>query len=324
MADSKLLPDSPSDGISSLSYLPDSHLLASTSWDGSVRIHDTKESSLKLTHSMEVPLLSLTTLTDTVVTGGLDGKINLLRLTDKEPTLIGKHRDKQACSCLAATSDANLVGSAGWHSKMHLWDIRQQQPVATVELPGKAFAMDYDPKNNRFVVATSGRRTCFIDVRNTDAELVLDRESTLKFQTRTVRFFPEGDGIAMGSIEARVGIEYLEELGLPARGKKYAFKCHRVGDLVYPVNCIEFHPKYGTFATGGAEGTVVMWDGLNKKKLATLPQFPTSIAAMAFHPDGSELAIASSYTFEDGEREHPRDEIYVRQMQESECLPKNK
>ena len=67
----------------------------------------------------------------------------------------------------------------------------------------------------------------------------------------------------------------------------------------------------------------VTWDGLNKKKLTVLPQFATSIAALAFNHDGTELAIASSYTYEDGEREHPRDEIFVRPMLESECQPKS-
>jgi len=63
---------------------------------------------------------------------------------------------------------------------------------------------------------------------------------------------------------------------------------------------------------------------LNKKKLTILPSFPTSIAALAFNHDGSELAIASSYTFEEGEREHPMDEIYVRKMLDTECMPKKK
>jgi cell cycle arrest protein BUB3 len=67
-----------------------------------------------------------------------------------------------------------------------------------------------------------------------------------------------------------------------------------------------------------------MWDRVNKKKLTALPPFPTSVAALAFNHDGSELAIASSYTFEEGEREHPKDEIYVRPMQDSECMPKSK
>ena len=68
----------------------------------------------------------------------------------------------------------------------------------------------------------------------------------------------------------------------------------------------------------------MLWDGLNKKKLTTLPKFPSSIAALAFNEDGSELAIASSYNYEEGEREHPRDEIYVRPVLDSECQPKNK
>jgi cell cycle arrest protein BUB3 len=69
---------------------------------------------------------------------------------------------------------------------------------------------------------------------------------------------------------------------------------------------------------------LVIWDSANKKKLATLgAAFPTSIAALAFHPNGKEIAIASSYTYEEGEREHPRDEIYVREILDSECKPKD-
>ena len=67
----------------------------------------------------------------------------------------------------------------------------------------------------------------------------------------------------------------------------------------------------------------VIWDGLHKKKISALPQFATSIAALAWNHDGTELAIASSYTYEDGEREHPRDEIFIRPMLDAECRPKS-
>jgi WD40 repeat protein len=36
---------------------------------------------------------------------------------------------------------------------------------------------------------------------------------------------------------------------------------------VYPVNALAFHPSYGTFATGGCDGKVIMWDGQNKIRL---------------------------------------------------------
>lgn len=94
---------------------------------------------------------------------------------------------------------------------------------------------------------------------------------------------------------------------------------------MYPVNCITFHPRFtSTFATGGCDGAVFLWDGLNKKKLTTIPSFPTSISSMAFSGDGTEIAIASSYTFEEGDREHPQDEIFVRPILDSECQPKTK
>ena len=98
---------------------------------------------------------------------------------------------------------------------------------------------------------------------------------------------------------------------------KYAFKCHRRTeggkDIVYPVNalgaclsCIElrcaiyaaltrsarfeaFHPGFGTFATGGCDGYVNIWDGAAKKRLFVLPKYPSSVAALSFNHDGSLL-----------------------------------
>ena len=258
-----------------------------------------------------------------------------------------------ACSCLNSLhQDENLIVSAGWNSQLHLWDVRCSNSnisVASLDLPGKAFAMDVDQSRNRIVVATSaGRRLVFVDYKHGKMQVVLDRESSLKYQTRSVRFFPNGQGIALGSIEGRVAVEYLPESllqlnnntassstvtdninnnnNIMSEKKKYAFKCHRIQDTVYPVNAISFYPTrdYCSFATGGCDGTVAIWDGLHKKKLTTLPRFPTSIAALCFSPNGKELAIAASYTFEEGERDHPRDEIFVRQILESEVQPKGK
>jgi WD40 repeat protein len=74
--EAKALPDPPTDGVSALKFLSSS-LLASTSWDGSVRVHNVDKMEAQLSHNMESgPLLSLTTLKDDsniIITGGLDG-----------------------------------------------------------------------------------------------------------------------------------------------------------------------------------------------------------------------------------------------------------
>lgn len=48
-------------------------------------------------------------------------------------------------------------------------------------------------------------------------------------------------------------------------------QCHRRQedgkDIAYPVHAIAFHPDYGTFATGGGDGVVNVWDGEQKKRL---------------------------------------------------------
>jgi cell cycle arrest protein BUB3 len=270
LPEAQLLPDCPTDGITRLCYLSNNNnkgsnnrLLASTSWDGNVRVHDTTDKVLVLSHFMEAgALLSLDVHQNLLYVGGADGSIRRLDMETGKPQWIGAHESKnsKACSCLNVISE-HVVASAGWHRQLHLWDVRQQSKISTVELPGKAFSMDVDTNKTLLAVATSGRRLVFIDVRKTSdlaftADLVLDRESSLKYQTRCLRFFPDSNAIVIGSIEGRAAVEFLEDLGRPALGKKFAFKCHRVGDMVYPVNAIAFHPKYGTFATGGCDGTV--------------------------------------------------------------------
>ena len=63
-------------------------------------------------------------------------------------------------------------------------------------------------------------------------------------------------------------------------------------------------------------------DGENKKRLFQSPKYPSSISAMAFNNEGTYLAVASSYTYEAGEQDHPPDAIYLRPITESEIRPK--
>lgn len=354
------LPSPPTDGITSLTYLrpPSSakDLLACTSWDGTLRIYDARSRTHLVKKSFDVPLLSLAGGIDggAVYCGGIDGSVFQFDIEGDVVTTMGSHHHddpmRRAASCLNVV-DEHTLASAGWDGTFRLWDVRcnnngdgsssnndnnnsdgSSSAVSSLELPGKAFSMDVSHQTHTAAVATSSRRNAFLDLRRTsDPVIVLDRESSLKYQTRCVRFLPGGRGIAAGSVEGRVAVEYLDELKLSSgdtssssqKNKKYAFKCHRISDTIYPVNDIAFHPVHGTFATGGADGSIVTWDGNSKKKLATVAKLPTSVACLAFNEDGTQMALASSYTFEEGERDHPREEIYVRDVLEGEVMPKN-
>ena len=105
--DARVLSDSPTDGITGLQYLSGNNnnksLLASCSWDGSVYVHNTTTKSRQFSHQMESgPLLSLTTLGDSLVTGGMDGSIRMVNLeaaattTTAAPRMVGRQHHATA------------------------------------------------------------------------------------------------------------------------------------------------------------------------------------------------------------------------------------
>ncbi len=53
--------------------------------------------------------------------------------------------------------------------------------------------------------------------------------------------------------------------------------------------------RHNTFASGGSDGFISIWDHSAKKRMKLYPNYPTAISALAFSPDGSKLAIGASY-----------------------------
>jgi len=240
----------------------------------------------------------------------------------KQKKILGTH--DSGVRCVEYCHEGGILISGSWDATVKLWDERNGQCIGTYPQPNKVYTMA--TSGYRLVIGTAGRNVIIFDTRFM-SEPQQRRESSLKYQTRCIRTFPDGQGYALSSTEGRVAIEYFD----PApeiQAKKYAFKCHRSVsqgvDTVYPVNTMAFHPVHGTFATGGCDGFVAIWDGQNKKRLAQLYQYPTSISSLSFSEDGSMLAVASSYTYEEGEKDHPSDQIYIHKVLDHEVRPKSR
>jgi len=128
--------------------------------------------------------------------------------------------------------------------------------------------------------------------------------SPLKWQTRVVSCFTDASGFAVGSIEGRCAIQYVEEKDTSLN---FSFKCHRQQDpnqrdiaKVYSVNAISFHPQHGTFSTAGSDGTFHFWDKDAKHRLKGYPDTGGSITATDFSRDGNYFAYAISYDWSKG------------------------
>ncbi|KAE8716727.1 Mitotic checkpoint protein BUB3 [Hibiscus syriacus] len=286
------LSNPPTDGISNIRFSNHSDNLLVSLWDKSVRLYDASANILRGEFMHGGPVLDCCFHDDSSGIMFSHGKEDVL----------GRH--DAPVRCIEYSYGAGQV-ITGWDKTLKCWDPRV---------------------GNRVVVATAGRHVNVYDLRKM-SQPEQQRESSLKYQTRCVRCYPNGTGYALSSDEGRVAMEFFD-LSETSQAKKYAFKCHRKSeagrDIVYPVNAIAFHPVYGTFATGGCDGFVNVWDGNNKKRLYQYSKYPASISALSFSRDSRLLAVASSYAFEEGDMPHEPDAIFVRSANEIEVKPKPK
>jgi len=332
----------PSDGVTSVNFSRSGaqktqDLLLVSSWDQGVRLYSVGTNTLRYSYDHGAAALDACFIggsDDSVVSCGLDMCVKKHSLGEArgKADVIGSH--EAGVKCLSYIADNDLVVSGSWDKTVRTWDPRVSssagasdngatagaKPIHKLPMPGKVFSMD--ARGYRLVVAMAQRKIHIYDTRKLDPKHAeIETETLLKYQTRSVRCFPNGLGYAVASIEGRVSFEYFS----PEK-KPFAFKCHRrVEDgveYVYPVNAIAFHPQHGTFATGGCDGVVNTWDGTKKKRIYQFKPYQTSIAALCFNSQGTKLAVAASYTFEQGEKDHPLDAIFVRDVHDKEVLPK--
>lgn len=224
---------------------------------------------------------------------------------------------------------------------LHLGD-EGEQASARIELPSKPFALDMS--STKLVVVMASRQLYIYELKTLadkcrevagqsspafKLEPWQHRESSLKYMTRAVACMPNDEGYAASSIEGRVGVEWFDPSN-DSQARKYAFKCHRQAvddvDVVYPVNAVAFHAIHGTFATGGGDGVVAIWDAVAKRRIRIYPKLPSSIAALSFSSDGKYLATAISPGFEDGKDELAEGTvgIFIRELGENEVKRKAK
>jgi len=217
-------------------------------------------------------------------------------------------------------NQSNLVVSGGWDGKLKFWDTRSPNPAGVLDMPERVY--DLDVQGNLLAVALAGRHIKIYDVSQTPRE-VISKESPLKYMSRCIACFPDGSGYAVGSIEGRVGIQYVQKQ--QQEKSSFAFKCHRQDNQVYSVNAIAFQKGFGTFATVGADGVVNFWDKDNKQRLKGFEKTKRTISCAAFNTPGNLFAYGSSYDWSNGSMHlQEGNEIIVHAVPEAEIRPKSK
>lgn len=332
----------PMDHISSLNWkkindgVNDDSLLVS-SWDGALYVYKYDEGETVLEKKMPIgigALLDCKWYLNSAITGGLGGQLVMVDFHKEVIDVMGTHED--AIKSIVVNENHNTIFSGSWDRTISSWDPRMNNDYGSevairkgrISLPGKVYSMD--TKGDILLCAMSDRLINIYDIRKLDFSnpssiLPLERrESSLKYMSRCVKLFPDASSFICSSIEGRVSVDYLNGSIDP-----FAFKCHRTllddgqTELVHPVNAISINSKTLTFCTGGADGVVAVWDPITKKRIRAYPKLPNSISSLDINTRGDLLAIASSYGWEEGERDHGPDSIFIRKLDSSDMKGKN-
>ncbi|KAI9851322.1 MAG: hypothetical protein M1838_003963 [Thelocarpon superellum] len=356
------LAEAPSDAISAVQFAPgNSTRLVVSSWDKNVYLYDTHaQPGGKLLQKFEhrAPVLDICfgANENEAFSGGLDLDVRRIDLESGEQIVLSSH--EAGVKAVVYSKETGTLISASWDSTLHIHHMTSPTKTpSTVPLPSKPFSLSLTP--TKLVVAMASRQLHIYDLAtlttlssqsslpppNTlEAEPWQRRESSLKFMTRAVACMPDDAGYASSSIEGRVAVEWFDP-SPASQARKYAFKCHRQPqavqqrpgqtssdspaetiDVVYPVNALAFHPVHGTFASGGGDGVVALWDGTAKRRIRQYQRYAASIAALAFSADGKYLAVASSPGFEDGmedlDAQSGAVRVFVRELNEGEAKGK--
>ncbi|KAI9033389.1 WD40-repeat-containing domain protein [Hyaloraphidium curvatum] len=294
----------PTDTVSDLAWSPAGEFLAASSWDNQTRIWEvqptTGQSIPKAAIQHEAPALACHWSKDgtKLASGGADKVLKVMDIGSGQTMDIPNAHDAPIKSIRfvdGAGGMATCLATGSWDKTVRYWDLRQPQPIATVALPERVYTID--AKEQLMVVGASERKV-FVFNLNTPQQIYKTTESPLKWQTRVVSCFIQANGYAIGSIEGRVGIQYVDDKDQTAN---FSFKCHRdASNNVFAVNAISFHPTYGTFSTAGSDGTFNFWDKDSKQRLKQFNNVGGPIVASSFSRTGAIFAYAMGYDWSKG------------------------
>ncbi|EAA31842.1 Poly(A)+ RNA export protein [Neurospora crassa] len=323
----------PEDSISDLAFNPNpadqKDFLAVASWDKKTRIYEILSNGQGQGQAMiehDAPVFSCDFFKDgtKVISAGADKAAKVLDLATGQSMQVAAHDMPIKCVRYFEANGTPMAVTGGWDKQIKYWDFRSANPAATVQAQERVYTMDV--RDNLLVVGTADRYINVINLKD-PGKFYKTMQSPLKWQTRVVSCFNDSQGFAIGSIEGRCAIQYVEDKD---SASNFSFKCHRdpaQGNTtaVHAVNDISFHPQHGTFSTAGSDGTFHFWDKDAKHRLKGYPNVGGSITSTTFNKTGSIFAYAISYDWSKGYQgnspTYPT-KVMLHPVQQDECKPR--
>jgi mRNA export factor len=214
----------PEDSISEIAFSPTAEIMSVASWDNKIRIYEIGQGGVngKAMYEHTGPVLTTHFSKDgsKLASGSADKTAKMFDLGSGQNQQVAAHDMPIKSVKFINVNGTEALATASWDKTLKYWDLRRKffqvklrlivepNPIASVDLPERAYTMD--TKDNLLVIGTADRHVAIFNLSN-PTSIYKTLQSPLKYQTRVVSCFTTGNGFAVGSVEGRCAIQYVED-----------------------------------------------------------------------------------------------------------------
>jgi roadblock/LC7 domain-containing protein len=277
------------DSVSAVTFPPDSKLVASASYDKTVKLWDPTTGKMHRTLEGHTYLVSATTFSP-------DGKLIASASYDKtirlwDPATGIEHRTLEGhtdwATAVAFSPDGKLIASASYDRTIKLWDPATGTEYRSLE--GHKYLVSgimFSPDGKHIASASYDKTIKLWDLDSATGKEHRTLEGHKSWVT-AVAFSPDGKLIASASYDKTVRL-WDSGRGLPAM-------CSALKGHTDWVTAVAFSPDGTRVVSASFDGTIRFWDSVTGLPVAgsTLRGNMGSALAVTFSPDGRFVASGS-------------------------------
>lgn len=129
-----------------------------------------------------------------------------------QPQEAKAHSDAVKCVRWFNANGTDYLATGSWDKTVKMWDLQSANPAASLDCGERVYTMDVHKHMNKhlMVIGTAERQIHMVDLNN-PSKIYKTITSPLKWQTRVVSCFTDASGFAVGSIEGRCAIQYVDD-----------------------------------------------------------------------------------------------------------------